>query len=623
MVIISLVYLAVALAALAFYGACILRVVLPDKRRDTGLAMAFGLAGYTAFCGLLEVTQTASRPLLLIVGLIGAVGYAVSWVREPPALNLASWSQAPLTARLGFLLFVMLFALFLLNAADWHYAYTDDLQGYLVFPERILSEGSLGRDPFNYRRIESGLTGGGGYFYALFRAGLPLRETRLADVGVGSVCLLLLVAGHTREQQASSGQVAAMLLVALAAIVFSPITNMTPEVLAKALLFALLRLAYVLQARPPSTRRAAALALSAFALVALKTSCLPGAAAVLAAFYISLLGRQPLIKLAAEATATAAAMVLLMFPWMVACYAAAGTAWFPLLGTGTLSAEEVTGIVALYPFVHDAGRLTLILIPAALIALSAWSSNQLRDRRVFLAALVILSFIAMIAAQLKYTAFGYRYGHAVIVPLVLFYLPIGLRCLPRYPWRLGLAASLAVALVVVAMTKIVDRRWIDDGWIGERVAGPLRPGASDWRVGRASQLQAMQDAVPRGEPLLVLLSWPSLLDFRRNPIAVMDHPAMIGPPVVPAADDPAAWARYLIAHGFRYVAYSYGDEASYSRVHAQRDIAKYSGPLWYSRYMVVDDTAELQMRDTMLALRQYGTVIYDDGSQFVIRLEGG
>jgi hypothetical protein len=416
---IGLIYLAAVLCALAFYGLRIARMLLPDLRPDAGLAIAFGVAGYTALCGLLEITQSASRSLLLAFVVVGAVGFAVSSLRQPEAARVVHPPAMPKGAAAAFAAFGVLYALFLINAADWHYGFLDDVLGYLVFPERILSEGSIGRDPFNFRRIESGLTGGGAYLYALFRAGLPLAQTRLADLGVGSACLLLLVAAHAREQGVVGLRLAFMLLISFAVIVFSPVWNNTPETTGKALLFALMRLAYLLQPRPSSLRRGAALGVMYFVAAALKTSYLPIAVVSLVAVYVASLRDQPLLRLVGEAAVAGAAAALPMLPWMAASYATASTLWYPLLGTGTLSPIEVSGAAAPYTYLTEAGRLVVVVAPAILIAIGAWFTPELRARRVFLAVLALCATAFMLVSQLKITVFGYRicstrlqHGHA-------------------------------------------------------------------------------------------------------------------------------------------------------------------------------------------------------------------
>jgi hypothetical protein len=483
-----------------------------------------------------------------------------------------------------------------------------------------LSEGSLGRDPFNFRRIEAGLTGGGGYLYALFRAGLPLRQTRLADIGVGSSCLLLLVAGHAREYAATGVRLATLLLITLAVIIFSQLINNTPETTGKALLFALLRLVFILQSRQPSLRRGSALALMFFGTVGLKTTYLPEVAAILASFYISLVAKYNLFRLAGEAAVVSVVAVLLLLPWMVASYAVAGTFWYPLLGIGTLSAAEVTWITVPYQYMKDAGRLSFIAMPALLVALAAWHTPALRERRQLLAMLALSSTAVMLISQLKVTAFGYRYGQAGMAAMMLFYLPIAGQCRPTHVIRMVLPSMLTVVLVVMAISKYGNEPWFYNGWIAELVVRPAHFESSQVRDDRIQQLRAMQSVVPPGAPLFVLLSWPSLLDFRRNPIAVTDHPLQIGPAGMPAGDDPAGWSRYLANLGFRYVAYSYSDEAMYNTKLAEADIERFSEPNRSSPFMVEFAVGNIQMRETLLALRHLGTVIYDDGDEFVVRL---
>lgn len=621
----GLVYLGAVLAALAFFGALVLRKLVPELRSDPGMAIAVGIASFIAFCGLLEFTQLASRQMFVTLIVVGAAGQAATVLRDHPSrtkllAGITSVRLVPTGALVVFGTFALLYALFLINAADWHYSFVDDLLGYLVFPQRILSEGSLGRDPFNFRRIEAGLTGGGGYLYALFRAGLDLRQTRLADAGVGSACLLLLVAGHTRMLSLSPFRVAVTLLLTLAVIVFSPIINNTPDTTGKALLFALLRLAFDLHSRPLSARRDAALALMAFALVALKTSYLPETAAIVAAFYISLIGKHRLTILAGRAMTAGAITLVFMLPWMVVSNAIAGTLWYPLLGTGTLSGAETATIVSLRRFLSDGGRVFLVLTPAALAAMDMWWRPEWRNRRFFLAAVVLCSLVLTFLSQLKFTVFGYRYGHAGAAAVMLFFVPIALQGWPTHSLRVMMSAVLAASIVMMAVSTVTGRRWIDDGWLGELVVGPEPHTRSEWKDERIAELRAMQAAVPAGEPILVLLSWPSLLDFRRNPIAVMDHGGQMGPPGRPAADDAASWARYLSRLGFHYIAYSYRDEAVKTKAWAEHDIAQYSSPSSYSAFMVADTLADIQMRETFLALRHFGKVVYDDGDQFVVHL---
>jgi len=309
--------------------------------------------------------------------------------------------------------FGLLYLAFLTNAADWRYGFVDDLLGYLVYPERVLQEGSLGRDPFNYRRTSAGLTGGG-YLYALFRAALPLQQSRLADVGVGSACLLLLLAGHARTQGLRGARLAGVLLVGLAVVAFSPLINNTPETLGKALLLGLLRLLFMLPANTASVRRGLACAPLVLAIIGLKTSFLPEAAAGFLAYYAALASRRSVCNLFVEAAATAAALLVLMLPWMIVSHEVADTFWYPLLGRGTISGDETAGFAAPLPYMRESGRLLIVLAPALLVSASVWRSPALQEQRVFLIALALTTTTLLLISQFKLTVFGYRYGTRVL-----------------------------------------------------------------------------------------------------------------------------------------------------------------------------------------------------------------
>ena len=621
----GLLYLGCVLLAFDFFGTLVLRRLAPAVARDHGMAIAFGVACFLAYTAWLELTATAGRATLLapvLIGVIGAITTAVRSNRLRLPARAALWPSGGwgTTVLLG--VFTLLLVLFLINAADWSYGFVDDRHGYLAFPERILGEGSAGRDLFQFRRIEAGLSAGGAYLYALFRAALDLRQTRLADLGVGSICLLLLVAGHARTYGVSTGRLAAILLATLGVIVWSPLINNTPDTIGKALLYALLRLTLALAASPPTLRRGAAMALMVVAIVSLKTSYLPTAAAAIAAFYLFAAMQAGPLRLVPEIAVAAAVAFGLTLPWMIVCEHIAGTPWYPILGLGTLRPEETTGIVAATRFATEAGRLMVLLALPALVAIAAWRSPEWLQQRWLLVFLVVCATALTLLTQLKFSLFGYRYGQMGPATLLLLFLVIALRCRLTPLWSGALLGSLALALAIMALSKSTERSWIDDGAIAEAIVGK-RPGDSaDWRDDRQAEYLAMQQAVPAGQPIAVMLSWPSLLDFRRNPIMVMDWPAMMGPPGMPHPDDAEGWSAYLIRNDIRYVAYSYGDEAGYSKTRVAHDIARFSRPASYSLYQVTLATRTAQMHDTFLALRSLGTVVYDDGKQFVVQLPG-
>ena len=76
----------------------------------------------------------------------------------------------------------------------------------------------------------------------------------------------------------------------------------------------------------------------------------------------------------------------------------------------------------------------------------------------------------------------------------------------------------------------------------------------------------MQRTIPSGEKVLVRLDKNFLLDFKRNTIYVNElyggASLYSGIPIFKGQE---ALADYLVRHDISYLAYSYGDEASFSR----------------------------------------------------------
>ena len=197
----------------------------------------------------------------------------------------------------------------------------------------------MGRDPFQFRRIEAGLGGGGVYLYALFRAALPVSATRLADLGLGSTCLLLLIGGHLPEARVSA---------------------------ATAAWFSASRWRSLFSARSSTTRRR-----RSGRRCSTRCCCWPGNSGA--------------------------------------------------SGRG---------------FLREVGLILLTLAPANLLALAAWRLPELRWESSFLSWLAGLSSLLLCLAQLKYTVFGYRYGHMGVATILLFSLVV----FAQAPWPLGSGA---------------------------------------------------------------------------------------------------------------------------------------------------------------------------------------
>jgi len=332
---------------LAGWGGALLSLALPEREgRGLGLAAAAGLACYLALAVLLE--GGILRSSRWITGFL-AVGLVVQLLRlwgkrRHVALPSAGRGRWMVGAALGAV------GLLALNSAGWHFANTDDVQGYLVYAERIFQTGSTGPDPFSYRRFEAGL-GGAAWAYGL---GDPLRESwrlRIVDIGGGLIMLAALLLADLRARAVPPAWAAAGLLALVFLAAFSPAMNMTPDMLGMAMVYAFARLCMGLAGAPFRPARPVLIGLFAFGLVCLKTTYLVPAAAIAGAFYGTLLWRERRVGVVGEALVAGLAALAFALPWALISLREAGTLLFPFTGAGRLSPLQGTDAASLADFI--------------------------------------------------------------------------------------------------------------------------------------------------------------------------------------------------------------------------------------------------------------------------------
>ncbi len=611
-------------AAFWGYGRSVQLLCASTAPSDAGNAACIGLAAYLAACGFVELTACASPALFigtLALGLVIAALHAPRFWRHSRA-----WRAWPPLHGWHLILLALLavYVAFLATAAWWHFVNNDDTQGYLVLLLRMMQTGSTGLDPFMFRRVEAGL-GGNSYLYALPTALFDFPAAHIADFGLGSVLLGLLVSRHAEEiAQRDARVLAAGLGLGFAVAVFTPVINLAPDLPAIALIYAAIRQARRLSREPtihPGEHVLFGLLL--FALVCLRTSYLVPAFAVAAALYLGMLWTRRNMRVVGAALAAFLVVTVFAVPWMIVLQRIAGTPFYPLLGFGTMSHAEVAGFTALPILLKNVGR---ILFCYALVALGLWI--VIRDRaaaatEVFLGVFTPLLLALSLLAQTKYTVFGWRYGYVAVVPLplYLFVEMLGARASRRW-FRTLLPACLALFAIALVHNESWHPDTVAFGQVFVSAAGrPYNPYAQTDATAAQGQLRtasrAMQAAVPPGRRLLVRLEIPFLLDFRRNPIWVMDHPGLCGPPPgVPQSATVAAWAPYLRRSGVDFLAYEYGNEAGES---AKLDTAflAVNGPSYYQERIAA---AAAAVQAVLLQMRAAGPVVYDDGTRAVMAL---
>ena len=610
------------------YGSAAVGLVAPRHNSDQATIACFGIAVYIAICGLIELTRTGSRAL--VIGIIG-IGLALAvlqgnriGLRRRLQFTTISWALLPLLA---------LYAAFLVNVTWWHFMQPDDTQGYLVLPFRILEAGSTGIDPFMFRRIEAGL-GGNSYLYVLPLSLLDFPAVRIADLGLGSLLLAWLVACHLREAEfRGNGSLAAGLALTLIVIVFVPTINLAPDLVAIAMLYAAIREGqHLARAEDPRLREHIMFGLLIFAIAALRTNYMIPAAGVAASLYLSMIWAKPAIRTVLVGFAVLALILVCAIPWMIVVYRIAGTPYYPLLGLGTMTDAEVVGFTSLATFVKTTGRM---LFCYGIVGFGLWSLFRgRRQTEPFIIFVAVSLLILGVASQTKYTVYGWRYGFVTVAVVALFFFveTIGLaRGLPR----LRQLQAIAVALFVFALAH--HEYWhagaINPGQLSVLLTGqtyqsyllskeppdqrfPVED-VTERRAELLSSVRSLQNAVPPGELLLARLDVPFLLDFARNPIWVMDHPGLVGPPPgPPKAATVDAWKQYLRTSGVRLLAYSYANHAGEP---PERDdmFIRIMGPSSFQSYLS-GQTRSIQ--GVFATLRSTERLIYDDGVRYVAAL---
>lgn len=564
------------LAALAGWGGAVARALLPGSRAPWALRTGLGLAAAVVAGGVLNLTWTASRLEVLALLAAGAALALAAAVRERRGLVDAARRAAgtlrsdPVVAVLAAAV-VLLAALELAGAVhgtinnvslyrdfDVH----DDYQAYLVYPEKMLANGALGAEPFDARRIIT--LGGQSFLQALVLAGLPVRSLHLMDAGVALLLVVALLLLAARERGVDPRLALALAAGALVAPHVEARGNTSAVLTGTALLLLLFVLldGPGLDARRP-WRNAAALALPAAALCAVKLTFLPAAVLLLLFSYgLTALRREGRRAVLAEAGAAAVLTAAMVAPWMIALRAGSGTFLYPLLGQGFYGSVWTHGFAAVkqaFP-VPPMERLDLLLrglLPVLPVAGLAVFARE-RGRRFAVLALALAAVggsAAMALAQDPYLQRSvYRYVFPVALAAVLALLAAALAPGPggRHD-AVRVAGAVGIGLLTLQGVLPVARQTVVES---ARNAAAAVSGRSVDYAPQSAEMAALQRATPPGAAFLARLPYPFLLDFRRNPVLLDSLPGMASPPPgMPTFAGPEPVARFLLTRSVRYVAY--------------------------------------------------------------------
>jgi hypothetical protein len=566
-----------------------------------------------------------------------AVGFAVlAWLtfcRRKAILSilrkrLAGTLRGPLLV-VAVVFFVL--AVTYLMSAGIHASFNghDDSHAYLVFPNKMLQTGSQGQDPFSERRMYE--YGGQSFLHALMLTTVNLRGLHSLDFGVGWLLAMALVIGHARRGGVAPGACLAVLL-ALPLFAAPPIVNVTSLVTGLVLFYALMRT--FLESREESlATRVVVMAMLLAGIVTLKNNFIPPAGLILLLLYVFAAGPMSLRRKIGEPVLVAGVALIFLAPWMVSMYGSNGTFLYPILGNGyyaspasgfisaTCGSFDIPVVLARLrePRFHLLFLVGIVLVLLPFARRDRATSRRLANLLIFFAVWAGAFFVGLASDWGIGTRYDYPFTMAVTIFLIMESLGTfsGARDSSVKP---RLAVFCYAAVVVVAVLSLS---------VSSLLRGPFFPVEQfQWKsffpqaAGKSFQpggVQAVQGAIPPHARVLARLSEPYLLNFRRNPIYIIDWPGGSSPPPGMPLDSAEAIAEYLRNQGIRYVMYSYKNEADYPQNGLSHRLWTETRKGYRGRIRVLT-LFTFMFQDRLLELGNLYRKLADDGETFALDL---
>ncbi|NOZ78552.1 MAG: hypothetical protein GXP48_05125, partial [Acidobacteria bacterium] len=566
----------VLLFAMIGWGRLLNRTLLAGRALGWGMRAALGLALTVIVGGVLNLAGVISPGAVLAYLAIG-IGLVCWRARFSPGAPRRAWRRlAGDPALIVGLILVAGFALIQYSSSvagtidtanarpafDMH----DDVEAYLVFPEKMLETGSIGREPFEARRVLS--LGGQSFLDTMVLAARPVRALHLVDEGVALLVLLGLVLGAGRRLHLGP-RLGILVLLLVLAMPHLPMRGNTSALLTGvALLLAWFLLEMERSGDAPGRRFGewVLLALPAAAACAVKSTFIPFAVPFFLLLTLAdLASRGDRRRAIIEAGTTAGLIVAFVSPWMLSAYLSSGTPLYPVLGRGFLGAASNHGFpavkghfqLAAVDVIRAAWKHVFVLWPVAFLLVFVTDHRRRRP--------VIALGAASAAAAILYVLLGDpNLNHSLtryVFPMLMLSLTgvelavlEGAERLREHGLRLAAIAGVAVAAVFF-MGAAAQARGMGDQMlvnIGRGVVG--RPFVSQRE---RTTIEKLQRALPPKATVLATLRTPFLLDFARNRVLIMSLPGFSSPPPGLPIDGGAGGAvsRYLLAHGVRFIAY--------------------------------------------------------------------
>jgi hypothetical protein len=630
----------VLLVAMAGWGGLVERVALGARQADVGLRLAWGAAALIATGGALCLVSAARAPVLVVLVLGGVLVSLVGMVRDRrgSGARAIAWFRAwPTPVLLAFAALAVLGGIqYLAGASGQFLNANDDQAAYMVFMRKILATGTL-LDPFSMRRITA--YGGQTLMQAFTTVGAAApKQVSLFDQGISLAIVLALMLGAFADKPSRLNR--ALVIVPLVFMLTLPNIrlNTASEVSGIVFFFALFRTAVEKRFRERPLGGAALLGLLGAAACSLRHSYFVPVAVFMAVLYLPTAiaaaravgaERKHLIVAVARA---AGLLVLFLLPWAALSWRSSRTFLFPLVG-GNYRPEYV-GFTTHSTMIKWAHQLWLNIchchpvttVPYFLIAglLIPW-----RRTRGALPALLWASFIGFFSVvsslplATRWDITRYYYGFTVAAVLATIVTALGADWRRRDGRAVKALAMPAMIVLIAAALELKDSQGSGNGNLYSIYDQGMN--AISAAAARTSTLddasepyRTLQGRIPTGAPMLVMLDDPFLLDFGRNRIDLVDLPGAASPAPGMPLDDDEKLASYLLAHGYRYLAFvrPSASKSLYRRDHWQRqlndmkteEIWRQSAPFYLSTF------------DRFESLARSRAVLFDDAGMVALDL---
>jgi hypothetical protein len=566
----TLAWGAVMLGAYVGYGTA-LSGLAGQGRSALALRAVWGMGVLTFIGGVLASVSLLSRGVLLTLVGTGVVLLLVCATRARGELGHSlraryrAMRREP--ARNVVVLALCLLASFQIlgGAADSASNPYDDDVAYLPMAKQLLEQGTL-IDPFSFRRLST--LGGQALQQATLLLEAPLSQLNAFD---RSICFLLalglLAAQRTQGRRPPfvARALGALVLIGLPNISINLASHYSGLAVFLGLYQSLERLSFPLAiARGRQVMRLLPLALTAALACTLRQNFIAFVGLFLMTSYGFALGRRPRgerrWRSCVELLLCGGLVVAALSPWLLLSYRSSGTPFFPLW-PGTFNPDvalqsqwrSVSKLLRFAWQVWVQGDPFVLLVVFALAGLSVREASRRRPVASQWVATAVVLLLSCVSLRLMDAANLARYCFGYLAASILFTWQSASARTRNEPILTALLAAALVANLARNETRtfeMVDHRLMD-------LAELLRRSTpAQVEPPNAQAYRHLQNGVPEGAPLLVMLDEPHHLDYSRNAILNLDLPGIASPaPGLPSFQGPEALATYLRERGIRYLAF--------------------------------------------------------------------